>query len=64
MRGTTVQPPDDEPTPSGQGGIGSDAVADERAPEDVPDAHAKGGRVGYAKGGGVGRKPAWRKHGW
>lgn len=51
MRGTTVQPPD-EPTPSGQGGIGSDAVADQimRNDDGSPvEAHAKGGVVGDTK---------------
>jgi hypothetical protein len=34
---------------------------DDSAPP--PAAQAKGGRVGYAKGGGV-SKAGWRKHGW
>jgi hypothetical protein len=53
MRGTTVQDaPDDTPTPSGQGGIGSDAVADQimRNDDGSPvEAHAKGGVVGDTK---------------
>ena len=55
IRARGSEPPeviDDTPTPSGQGGIGSDTVADQTLPDDTPVAHAKGGAV---------KKPKWRR---